>query len=289
MIGEIAALSTALCWAVAARMFRILGTHISPLLLVLYKGVIAVIGLLLIVLVWPTEYQLTDYQYALLLLSGAIGIGVGDSCFFKAINKISDSQAILVAETLAPIFTALMAIAWLQEWLSWQQWTGVALVIFAVDMCIKVQHRESEGLMDRTGFFYAAAAALCQAIGAVLSRDVLTTSAIDPANASLIRLYGGIAIVLPLLLIRKERLLQPKLISIAPMLVAATFIGTLLALYLQMLSFSFTKAAIVQTLFVTSVLFSFAIASFFGERASKRTTFWAVLAMLGVVVLLVAD
>ncbi|GGD57225.1 DMT family transporter [Lacimicrobium alkaliphilum] len=291
MIGEIAALSTACCWAVAARLFRQLGASYSPLALNFWKGLVAILILLPLTLAMPMQVELSQVDILWLLISGVIGIGLGDTCFFQSLNKIGDSQSLLVAETLAPIFTALLAMAWIAEWLNWQQWLGIALVILSVDMVIKLNRRDQTKIFEATGYIYAALAALCQAVGAVISRDILTSTGIDAANASQIRLLGGMAIIIVLMLGMRQRWLpksdNPKRTWMV--FCAATLVGTFAALYLQMVAFTHTKAAVVQTLFATSVILSLGIAWLLKERIHRQALLWSLLALVGVAVLVAAD
>lgn len=291
MIGEIAALSTALCWAVASRMFQILGKSFSPLALNFWKGLVAAIVLFAVTHFFYPDFTLTQNQVFWLLLSGAIGIGLGDTFFFQALNKIGDSQAILIAETLAPIITALFAMAWIAEWLTWQQWLGIAVVILSVDMVIKLQKKQKIHHFEMTGYVYAALAAVCQAFGAVISRDILTSTDIDPANASQIRLLGGMAIIVVLMMIKKDRWL-PKTDTLKQtwlLFAGATIIGTFAALFLQMLAFTYTKAAVVQTLFATSVILSLGVSRIMGEKVSGRVMLWSLVALAGVVFLVAIE
>jgi len=291
LIGEIAALSTALCWAVASRMFQILGKSFSPLALNFWKGLVAAIVLFGVTEFFYPDFTLTQNQVFWLLLSGAIGIGLGDTFFFQALNKIGDSQAILIAETLAPIITALFAMAWIAEWLTWQQWLGIAVVILSVDMVIKLQKKQKVHHFEMTGYVYAALAAVCQAFGAVISRDILTSTDIDPANASQIRLLGGLAIIVVLMIIKKDRWL-PKTDTLKQtwlLFAGATIIGTFAALFLQMLAFTYTKAAVVQTLFATSVILSLGVSRIMGEKVSGRVMLWSLVALAGVVFLVAIE
>ena len=290
MTGEIAALTTACCWAVAARMFQMLGAYFNPLALNFWKGALAALVLFAVTLFYPLAVELPSDAVFWLVLSGIIGIGLGDTFFFRALNQIGDSQSILVAETLAPILTALLAMIWINEWLSWQQWVGIAVVILSVDMIIKLQKRDSRKIFSMSGYVYAALAALCQAVGAVLSRDILTSTGIDAANASLFRLLGGLAAILLLMLVMKRSLRPTQALGAKGLKVLfwATLLGTFAALYLQMVAFANTKAAIVQTLFATSVVLSLLVARFLGEKVDKRTFLWSFMAMFGVSVLLLS-
>lgn len=290
MTGEIAALTTACCWAIAARMFQVLGAYFSPLALNFWKGALAALVLVGITLVNPLEVPLDNMAIAWLIFSGIIGIGLGDTFFFRALNLIGDSQSILVAETLAPIFTALLAMIWINEWLTWQQWLGIALVILSVDVIIKLQKRDETKLFSLTGYVFAALAAVCQAVGAVISRDVLVSTGVDAANASLYRLLGGLVAIVVLMLVmrRSFKPMQPLGKKGWQLLMWATLLGTFAALYLQMVAFANTKAAIVQTLFATSVVLSLIVAKVVGEKVNKKTFIWSFLALVGVSVLILS-
>ena len=176
-------------------LFQMLGKSFTPLALNFWKGMLSAGLLLAVSVVFLPPVEASGAVWGWLLLSGVIGIGLGDTFFFQALNKIGDAQSILIAETLAPVLTALLAMAWIDEWLSWQQWLAVALVIICVDVIVKTHKRAALTLFSPTGYVYAALAALCQAVGAVISRDVLTSFEIDAFNASLIRLLGGLLII----------------------------------------------------------------------------------------------
>ncbi len=296
MIGEFAALATALSWAVAARIFQQLGQSFTALNLNLWKGVFGIVALLLI-----TQANVLTHNYPLelyfwLILSGVIGIGLGDTFFFQALKRIGDSQTILIAETTAPIFTALRAMAWINEWLSWAQWLGVALVLLSVDRVIILRKRNSIAVFSASGYFFAALAALCQALGAVVSRDILTRYAIDPFDASLVRLLGGLFILCLLITATQGRWLprvsglsvQQKRVLLLHF-VAAVVLGTFAGLYLQMLALTHAKAAVVQTLFATSVILSLLVAKVMGERIDKRIFAWSLMALSGVAILVVLE
>lgn len=297
MLGTIAALSCAMCWAIAARLFKRLGNVFNPLALNFWKGVLSIA--LLLTLSWiflpPPELSLQTVLW--LLLSGAIGIGIGDTFFFLALNRIGDNQSLLVAETLAPILTGVLGIVWLAEWLSWLQWLGIAVIIISVDFVIKANQSDGgKGLFAPTGYLLAAIAALCQAVGAIISRDMLVATNIDPYNASLIRLVGGVVLVIVLMIALKRAVIPRQIMHVNKsalkqwaIFALATVVGTFFALSLQMLAFSHAKAAVVQTLFGTSVLFSLMLALLLGEKVNFKALIWSAAAVVGVGLLMVGE
>ena len=285
-MGVFAALGTALCWAIAARLFRGTGNAFSPLTMNFWKGLISIAILAVVIaVVQPNAYGTNAVLW--LLLSGFIGIGIGDTCFFKALKSIGDSQAVLVAETLAPLFTALFAMAFIGEWITWQQWVGIAVVLLSVDMVIKARKRNTTHVFATSGYMYGVGAALYQAVGAVVSRDILGSGDIDAASAAFLRLVGGMIFVVPLIVITRSKWL-PVLATnqrVWPAFVLATLLGTTAAIYLQMFAFAYAKAAVVQTLIATSALMSLGVAWVMGEKATKATLIWSVIALVGVGIL----
>jgi len=285
-MGVFAALGTALCWAIAARLFKGTGNAFSPLTMNFWKGLISIAILAAVIaVVQPSAYETNAVLW--LLLSGFIGIGIGDTCFFKALKSIGDSQAVLVAETLAPLFTALFAMAFIGEWITWQQWVGIAVVLLSVDMVIKARKRNTTHVFATSGYMYGVGAALCQAIGAVVSRDILGSGDIDAASAAFLRLVGGMVFVVPLIVITRTKWM-PVLATnqrVWPAFVLATLLGTTAAIYLQMFAFAYAKAAVVQTLIATSALMSLGVAWVMGEKATKATLIWSVIALVGVGIL----
>lgn len=255
-----------------------------------WKGLIS-IGILAVVLVFVQPVSLSTSTIVWLLISGFIGIGIGDTCFFKALQSIGDSQAVLVAETLAPLFTALFAMAFIGEWITWQQWVGVAVVLLSVDMVIKARKRSTTHVFATSGYLYGVAAALCQAIGAVVSRDILSTGDIDAASAAFLRLVGGMVFVVPFIAITKTRYMpvinyqNDSGKRVWPAFIMATLLGTTAAIYLQMFAFAYAKAAVVQTLIATSALMSLGVAWVLGEKATKATFMWSAVALVGVAIL----
>lgn len=130
--GEVAALGAAILWAVSSIIYSRLGQTIAPLKLNLFKGAIAITLLVLTVFLRNDFLPgIAPVPLCLLLLSGVVGIGIGDTAFFVALNSLGPRRALLM-ETLAPPMTAIGALIFLQEQLSVGAWCGLLLTILGV-------------------------------------------------------------------------------------------------------------------------------------------------------------
>ncbi|HIK45026.1 MAG TPA: DMT family transporter [Leptolyngbyaceae cyanobacterium M65_K2018_010] len=288
MRGELAALTAAFLWAVAAVMFSRLGQYLPPLGLNLAKGAIA-LGLLLatLVLLHRPPAGLDLRSQAVLIGSGMIGIGLGDTAYFGAINRLGPRRALLL-ETLAPPLAALLALVSLGEVLSRRDGVGIALTLLGVGWVVSERTPAIPGESakpNRRGIVYGILAALGQATGAVMSRAMLAGTAVDPLWSSLLRLMGGLAVIVGLLLGQGQGMAQisplrsPRVLGVVAL---AAFLGTYLAIYLQQTALKYAPTGVAQALTATSPLFVLPLAAALGDRVTGRAITGVLLALVGV-------
>jgi len=292
MLGEVAALTAAFLWALAALLFSQLGRSLLPLGLNLAKGAIALLLLALTLLVLqrpPTG--LVGGALVLLLVSGGVGIGLGDTVYFAAINHLGPRRALLL-ETLAPALAALLAGVGLGEVLSWSAYLGMALTLVGVGWVISQRlppGAEVSPSPSYRGIFYGILAALGQASGAVLSRAALADTSVDPLWSSLLRLVGGLLLITSLLAGQGQLWPQLKPLGSARVLLLvglAASLGTYLGIYLQQVALKYSPTGIAQALTATSPLFILPMAAFLGDRVTLRAVGGALVALVGVVLLI---
>ena len=290
MRGELSALATACLWAVATMLFGQLGKQLPPSVMNLAKGVIALTLVVITLLVLQrAPVGLDQRAWGLLLASGGLGIGVGDTLYFTSINRLGPRRALLL-ETLSPPLGALLALLFLGEVLSLRAWTGIGLTALGVVWVVseRVPTGETSVRPRWQDATFGVLAALTSAVAAVLSRAALADTVIDPLWGTLARLGGGLAI---LLIILRSQGPLPTPQQIAPNrrvlggLFLATFLGTYLGIYLQQTAFKFAPTGIAQALLATSPLFILPLAAAMGDRVSGRAVGGALLALVGVVLL----
>jgi drug/metabolite transporter (DMT)-like permease len=292
ILGELAALSAALIWAIASFVYVMMGKQIPPLVLNLSKCTIAILFSLLTLLI------MGDYSpgfspenggmlpLGMLLASGALGIGLGDTAFFSSLNCLGARRSLLI-EALAPPLAALFAAIFLNETLSYQAWIGIFLTVGGVTWVVleRVPDDFQEKLRPWRGVGFGLFSALAQASGAVLSRAALAETTISPLWGSLIRLLASVFTLLILLGFQRQTwaefhpLRDRRFLLI---LIVTSFGSTYLGIWLQQTALKLTATGIAQALTATSPLFVIPIALLMKEKISFRSIFGAVLALAGI-------
>ncbi|NJL88132.1 MAG: DMT family transporter [Leptolyngbyaceae cyanobacterium SM1_1_3] len=273
--GEIAALAAAFLWAVSTVIFGRLGKRLSPVMLNLAKGILAIALISLTLLLRQSSpAAIEPVALVYLLLSGVIGIGLGDTAYFSALNHLGPRRVLLM-ESLSPPMGAFLAWIFLSEVLEIAACLGIVLTLLGVSWVISERVPNINPLQSHPwrGVLVGILAALGQAVGVVLSRAALADSAIAPLWSTLLRLLGGTVTLLVLLLVQKrlvadaQPLRSPRVLSI---LAVAAVLGTYLALWLQQTALKFAPTGIAQSLMATSPLFILPIALLLGDRVSLR-------------------
>ena len=294
MIGEIAALTAAFLWALSSVVYGFLGQKIPPLQLNFFKGIIAVSLILLTLGVRGEKFIfIAPLPLALLAISGVVGIGLGDTAYFFAINKIG-ARKTLVLETLSPPLGALLAFIVIKEIISTLAWCGIFLTLLGVIWVISEQTAESDRLARKSGIIWAIGAAIAQAVGAVLSRMALLDSDVSPLQSSLIRIAAGTAIALILTQIptfATTQTIKSTFKSFSGRTIGIIFLAamasTYLGIWLQQTSLKFAPTGIAQTLLATSPIFIIPITLIMGEKVTWRSFFGVIIAVAGISLLFV--
>lgn len=289
--GEVAALTAALLWACASVFFERAGKAIGSVELNLFKGLVALVFLLFTALLTGAAFTGMDPGPVwLLVISGILGIGFGDTVFFKALEHMGPRRALLVG-SITPAMTALIAVVFLQEVLSPQAWLGMLITIAGIAWVIT--ERPGAGktpfVFPLKGVAYGLLFALSQAVGAVLSRAALAETNISPLQSALLRVCAGVVVLLAWIVFRRIALgkwiKSPGALRIGSQALLATMLGTYLGMWLQQTAFKLSPAGIAQTLSSTSPLFILSIAALSHERISPRAVLGALLAVVGIMLL----
>jgi drug/metabolite transporter (DMT)-like permease len=290
LIGESAALSAALLWAISSVIYSRLGLKISPLQLNLYKGIIAIALIAITLLIQGTALiNLSTSTVVLLTISGMIGIGLGDTAYFSALNSLGARRTLLL-ETSSPPMGALLALIFIGEQLAYSSWCGIFLTILGIAWVISERNPVDQFSVSPQGIMWGILAAIAQALGAVISRYALIQSAVTPLESTLIRLIGGTVIVIGLLFlpVAQQTKMQWQLSRRSLGIIAiAAFVSTYLGIWLQQISLKFAPTGIAQTFLATSPLFILPIVALQGEKISLRAILGVVVSVAGIALMFI--
>lgn len=286
--GEIAALAAAFLWAFSSFLFSRLGNTIPPIEMNFLKGILAIVLFAVTVFIIGDRLDNMSLQtLAVLSISGAIGIGFGDTMYFEALNLLAPRRTLLIT-TLAPVFTAVLAWIFLGELLNLLAVLGIIITIGGIAWVITEQKNTPERDHHHLarGIFYAFLAALTQAVGAVLSRWVLTGTQTSALSSALVRLVAGVLFLVVWVAVKRIRVGQWVRTKSTPRLwgtvAVVVLLGTYLAIWLQQVAFQFTRVGIAQTLLATSPLFVLPISALRGEKLSLRAIAGVFVAVAGI-------
>lgn len=285
MIGEALSLLTAAIWAFAVVLFKKSGETVHPLALNAFKNILAIV--LLIPTLWVSGQTLlvpaSTNVYITLFLSGIIGIGIGDTLFFKSLNELGAGLTGIVLCMYSP-FIIVFSYLFLSENLTNLQMTGALLIITAV--LIATIQRKPEGVTRRNvvyGITYGILASAAMAAGVVIMKPLLDTySVIWVAE---IRLLGGIATLILILLFHpRRRMIMDSLIKTNNWhyVMGGSFFGAYVAMIIWIAGIKYTQASIASALNQTSTIFIFIFAGLIlREPITLRRTIGIALAFAG--------
>lgn len=288
LLGELAALTAALCWTINSIIVERKGRRSTPNSLNLGKMLFAlIVYIIYIIVAGKTEYviNMNNRSRIFLILSGLIGFSFGDTFLFHAFQRIGARLTLLIF-TFSPVLTAILSYFIFGENLNIRNIVGMLLVLSGIVLVI-MKGASGNIKADTKGITFAFIASLGQAVGLLFSKAGMST--VDPLIATQHRLIGGLLGMIILCSIQKDfksfkntmRSPDGRMVVISSALLA-TCIGVLLSMY----ALKMTKAAIASTLISTTPILIIPIGVFFlKEKVTRNEVLGSIISVLGVALL----
>ncbi len=167
-IGILAALGSAASWAMGAVLFKKLGDQLSSPGMALVKSFIsaALLGSVLLVIGFgelPTEALMW------LVISGALGIALGDTFFFAALKELSP-HALIVLLTSGQMLTVLLAVLFLGEHPTFATWVGIGLITTGITVVLSAHLSTERKASQLKGMVLGAISVVCMSVSLVLAK-----------------------------------------------------------------------------------------------------------------------
>jgi drug/metabolite transporter (DMT)-like permease len=288
-LGELFSLLSALAWAVGVILYRQLGAKLPPLQLNFLKN-----GLVLLMLLpaIPLLHGLslpdfTAAQIILALASGAIGIGIADTLYFRALNELGAGRMGVLGNFYSP-FVIVLGYLFLDERLSAMQLTGFVLV--SIGVFVAAWPKATPGGRPAhvfRGLAWALLSIALMAIAIVMVKRVLEAQPLLWVTG--LRMVGALGgMVLAAVLTRQLALLHPPTEGMPwRRLMLAAFVGQFLAMILWLAGYKYTQASVAAILNETASVFILLLAALWlKEPLTRRGLAGVALTLTGVVVML---
>jgi len=283
VLGGVAALSSAFCWAVAAVLFQQLGQQISAVALNLFKGIVAIVCIGLVLL--PVGIaDVSKDAFLLLAASGLVGICLGDTLYFMTINRLGSRLTLLIG-SLIPVATALIAITVLGETISLSAGIGLVLTIIGVTYVLWERNViKAEFTQWRAGLVFGLLFVLANALGIIFTK--VGVQDIPALDATFIRTLWAIVGLTFWGLISRSLFSWVKPLHdrrLRNRLLLASIIGAFLGTWLSVAALKYTHTAVAVTLNSTSPLFVLPLAMvILKEHITWRAVSGAFVAIMGI-------
>lgn len=189
---DLFALGAAACWAIGSVMSVTPSRHLGAFAFTRWRMAMVALMLWAVVAVQGSWHSFDGHAWGIMAVSGLVGIFIGDTALFSAINRLGPRRAGVLFATHAA-FSAALGFALLNERMSLQALLGGVLTLAGVMLAILLgRHKDETHAWEadhgrvRVGVALALLAALCQAVGSLIAKPVMALQ-VDPIMASAVR------------------------------------------------------------------------------------------------------
>ena len=285
MIGIISAFGAAISWTYACFIWRSQTEKYKSIDINLVKNVIA---FLIFLPAFINIHIFTDLKSLLiLLLSGVVGIGLGDTFYIKSLQVIGTRRTLSI-ETLSPLLAALSGEIFINENLALRSYIGIGII--SISLLILLRQRTNLLVNNLTNiteennlkiFIFPLLSVLCAVLGGLLSRIVFLERDLSPFQTTEIRLLGAIIFLISIKNFRVNFFLKRLDKDAQKRFLLSIFLGTNIGIFLQQIVFKTLPLGIGWTLLSTSPLLSLFFVTKEEGQLTKGIIFFTVFLFLG--------
>lgn len=289
-LGELAAITTAFCWAITSVFFSYSGRQLGSVVVNLSRLLFAVIFMLVTHLVLqgsPLPLQAEPFRWGWLGLSGLLGLALGDGFLFQAFVLIGPRLSSLMM-ALVPILSAFLGWVFLGETITALELAGIVLAVGGIGWVVterRTGRTQVENKRYGLGLLFGLGGALGQATGLITAKFGLVDG-FSTTSALLIRMLAATLVLWGLAALRGRigmtvRGWQHRRALWA--ILAGTISGPFIGVWLSLVSIQLTRVGIASTLMALTPLILIPISYvLLKEHIGLRSILGTVLALVGV-------
>jgi drug/metabolite transporter (DMT)-like permease len=285
LIGIFSAFAAAISWTYACFIWRSQTVNYKSIDINLVKNIIA---FLIFLPAFINISVLNDLKsIIILLISGVIGIGLGDTFYIKSLQLIGTRRTLSI-ETLSPLLAALSGVIFIDENLAFRSYVGI--IIISISLFILLRQRTNLVVNNLTTiteknnlsiYIFPFLSVIFAVSGGLLSRIVFLESNLSPFQTTEIRLLGAIIFLITIKNFRINFFLKKLDFNDQKRFLLSIFLGTNLGILLQQIVFKTLPLGVGWTLLSTSPLISLFFATKEEGQVTKGVIFFTTLLFLG--------
>ena len=292
MSGEIAAVGTAMFFAMGSTFFTLAGQRAGAS--VVNRSRLLIATLLALGIHWITRgtilpHALSWEAWGWLALSGVIGLALGDSLLFRAFVAIGPAKTMLIF-ALAPAMAALFSWIFLGEALTLLEMVGMAITLVGIAWVVMAPEQPTSEHSYGLGVLFALGGTFGQAIGLVTAKIGLTEGAM-PQEANVVRLMAAATSVwmLTVALGETKRVLAmwSNDVRATAFTALGSIFGPVAGVWLSLVAIDRASIGVASTIMSLTPLFLIPVSRFvFREPITLRAVVGTLIALAGVALLL---
>jgi DME family drug/metabolite transporter len=298
MIGELAALGAAISWAIAPILYRKALSNTKPISANIVRCAANAAVLLVVLAVFGLGDILAGlplWVLAAVIVSGVLGLGIGDTLYMFGLKSIGISRAVPLASSY-PLFSLVWSVFLLGQPLSLTALAGAAVILVGIWLLSSQKIPEESAVRGRKVWLGAAmclGTALVWSISLMLMDLAVTSSTVTGLSANYAVVTLRIVSVALFLLVLAPFLDRNRgFLKIKPRTIVLLCIGGLVAngLGWLLMNYSFLNISEAQAVPISSTSPLFATLAgflFFQEKASAKTVLGAVAIVVGIVLIFI--
>lgn len=272
------AFSATICFASASTLFTEYSRKISPMWMNAFKATVALVAFGFTLVVTNTWFVPSTSSWLGLLLSGLLGLMIGDLFMLKAMAELGASRMLMVFG-LQPFLLGLGAYFLFSQSLSPMHFLGV-IAMLACLFTFSLENYKKKGHWQLLGLVHALIAVLLDATGVLLTRmSFEQTPGLPSMQANFIRCVGAsfgflvVHLFMQKIPLRRVFMQQARLDKYKIMIGALG--GTYFSLMLYLTAVSKGNLSVVSAVTVTGPMFAAIIESLWHKQLPSRFTLMA--------------
>jgi len=193
---DLLALGAATCWAVGGVTSVTPSRHLGAFAFTRWRMLLVALMLWTVVVSTGAWRSFSPHAVGFMALSGLVGIFVGDTALFAAVNRLGPRRAGVLYASNA-VFSVALGTVLLGERMGLQATLGATLTVAGVMTAMVLgRHKgdthawEADQGHVGMGVALALLSALCQAVGTLIAKPIMTTG-LDPVAASAVRVSAA--------------------------------------------------------------------------------------------------